>query len=177
MADIIRVAFRQLGGEADAPPVNPPWFLPGTEAVWARIAETERALRALVRGVYAARFPVDPASRIEQSLPEREREVLGRSLRSRPAGADPLSVVDFLYMGQLVALLFSQETQQDARTRLGGGADVKQRLASAVSQVTPVRNEIAHVREVSPEKLMKANVACGDVMELLRNVAVSVTTA
>ena len=31
MADIIRVAFRQLGGEPDAPPVTPPWFLPGAE--------------------------------------------------------------------------------------------------------------------------------------------------
>jgi hypothetical protein len=51
MADIIRVAFRQLGGEQDAPPVMPPWFLPGAEAVWQRIAETERALRAAVRDV------------------------------------------------------------------------------------------------------------------------------
>ena len=177
MADIIRVAFRQLGGEADAPPVTPPWFLAGTEGVWGRIAETERALRALVRAVYAARFPIDPASHIEQSLSEREREGLSRSLRSRPSGADPLSVVDFLYMGQLVSLLFSPETQQEARTRLGGEADVKQRLASAVSQIAPVRNEIAHVREVSAEKLMKANVACGDVMELLRNTAVNGTPA
>ena len=177
MADIVRVAFRQLGGEADAPPVSPPWFMPGTELVWARIAETERALRALVRAVYAARFPVDAASRIEESLPEREREVLARSLRSRPAGVDPLSVVDFLYMGQLVALLFSQETQQEARMRLGGGSDVKQRLASAISQIAPVRNEIAHVREVSPDKLMKANAACGDVIELLRNAPVSIPPA
>jgi len=45
MADIIRVGFRKLGGEADAPPVTPPWFLPGAELVWNRIVETERALR------------------------------------------------------------------------------------------------------------------------------------
>ena len=56
MADIIRVAFRQLGGEQNAPPLTPPWFLPGAETVWQRIAETERALRRLVREVYAARF-------------------------------------------------------------------------------------------------------------------------
>ena len=43
MANIIRVAFRQLGGEADAPPLTPPWFLPGAETVWQRIVETERA--------------------------------------------------------------------------------------------------------------------------------------
>ena len=46
-----------------------------------------------------------------EKLPERERQVLARSLRSRPAGGDPLSVVDFLYMGQLVSLLFSPEAQ------------------------------------------------------------------
>ena len=67
MADIIRVAFRQLGGESDAPPVTPPWFLPGAEAVWQRIAETERALRGVVREVYVARFGDSAASRIEAS--------------------------------------------------------------------------------------------------------------
>jgi hypothetical protein len=51
MADIIRVAFRQLGGEPDAAPLTPPWFLPGAEAVWQRIVETERALRGVVRAV------------------------------------------------------------------------------------------------------------------------------
>ena len=56
MAELIRVAFRQLGGEADAPPLAPPWFLPGAEVVWQRIADTERALRSLVREVYASRF-------------------------------------------------------------------------------------------------------------------------
>jgi hypothetical protein len=64
MADIIRVAFRQLGGEPDAPPLTPPWFLPGSEAVWQRIAETERALRNLVREVYAKRFSETAARRI-----------------------------------------------------------------------------------------------------------------
>src|SRR5204863_5669717 len=94
MADIIRVAFRQLGGEPDSPPLTPPWFLPGAEAVWQRIVETERALRAVVRDVYVARFREAAAQRIEEALPEREREILARALRSRPAGSDPLSIVD-----------------------------------------------------------------------------------
>jgi hypothetical protein len=42
MADIIRVAFRQLGGEPNAPPLTPPRFLPGAEIVWQQIAETGR---------------------------------------------------------------------------------------------------------------------------------------
>ena len=42
MADIIRVAFRQLGGELNAPPLTPPRFLPGAEIVWQQIAETGR---------------------------------------------------------------------------------------------------------------------------------------
>jgi hypothetical protein len=168
MAEIIRVAFRQLGGEADAPPITPPWFLPGSEVVWSRIAETERALRVFVRDIYSARFGTEAAARIEQSLPEREREGLGRSLRARPVGADALSVVDYLYLGQLVSLMFSPATQQEARSRLGGG-DAKQRLTDAVAKIAPVRNEIAHVREVAPERLMKANVACADALEILRS--------
>src|SRR5437016_14364964 len=84
MADIIRVAFRQLGGEPDAPPLTPPWFLPGAEAVWQRIVETERALRGVVREVYSARFGEAAARRIEENLPERERETLARALRARP---------------------------------------------------------------------------------------------
>ena len=169
MADIIRVAFRQLGGEADAPPIEPPWFLPGSEVVWARIAATERALRGLVPTVYTARFSSEAAGRIEQAVPEREREALARSLRARPAGADALSIVDYLYLGQLVPLLFAPDTQQETRTRLGGISDAKQRIATAVAQIAPVRNEIAHIREVPPDRLMKANVACADVLELLQN--------
>src|SRR5262249_46384782 len=74
MADISRVACRQLGGEPDAPPLTPPWFLPGAEGVWQRIAETERALRAVVREVYLAHFREAAARKIEEALPLRERE-------------------------------------------------------------------------------------------------------
>lgn len=47
------------------------------------------------------------------------------------------------------------------------GADAKQRLQSAVGQIAPVRNEIAHVREVAPDRLLKATVACDDLLALL----------
>jgi len=89
MAELIRVAFRQLGGEPDKPPLSPPWFLPGAEAAWQRIAETERALRGLVRDVYSARFGDGAALSIETALPARERETLARALRARPVGVDP----------------------------------------------------------------------------------------
>jgi hypothetical protein len=116
MADIIRVAFRQLGGEPDAPPLTPPWFLPGAEAVWQRIVETERALRGVVREVYAARFGEAAARRIEEALPERERESLARALRARPAGSEPLSIVDYLHLGQLPPLLFAADAWQRQRS-------------------------------------------------------------
>jgi hypothetical protein len=167
MAEIIRVAFRKLGGEADAQPVSPPWFLAGAEVVWQRIAETERALRAVVREVYAAAFADRAAQKIEATVPEREREVLARALRGRPAGAEPLSVVDYLYLGQLPALLFAPEAWAQASQRLAGGSDVKQRLQCAIGQIAPVRNEIAHVREVAQDRLMRATVACGDVLAMV----------
>jgi hypothetical protein len=171
MADIIRVAFRQIGGEPDAPPLTPPWFLPGAEAVWQSIVETERALRGVVREVYAARFGEAAARRIEEALPERERETLARALRARPAGSEPLSIVDYLYLGQIPPLLFATDAWQDARHRLGGAPNAKQRLQSAVGQIAPVRNEIAHVREVDRDRLLRASVACADVLEMLRQTA------
>ena len=168
MADIIRVAFRKLGGEADAPPLTPPWFLPGAETVWQRIVETERGLRGVVRDVYATRFGEAAAARIEEALPERERESLVRGLRARPAGAEALSVVDYLYLGQLPPLLFVADVWQEARGRFSGAQDAKQRLQTAVNQIAPVRNEIAHVREVAPDRLLRASVACADVLEMLQ---------
>jgi hypothetical protein len=81
--------------------LSPPWFLPGAEVTWQRIAEAERALRGVVRDVYAASFGDRAAQKIEATLPEREREVLSRALRARPTGAEPLSIVDYLYLGQL----------------------------------------------------------------------------
>jgi hypothetical protein len=168
MADIIRVAFRQLGGEPDAPPLTPPWFLPGAEVVWQRIVETERALRGIVREVYAARFGEAAAGKIEAALPEREREILARALRARPEGAEPLSIVDYLYLGQIPPLLFATDVWQDARRLLGNAPDTKQRLQSAVGQIAPVRNEIAHVREVDRDRLLRTTVACSDVLEMLR---------
>ncbi len=168
MAEIIHVAFRQLGGEQDAPPLTPPWFLPGAESVWQRIAETERALRAIVREVYVARFGDSAAARIEAAVPEGERQTLARNLARRPAGAEPLSVVDYLYLGQLTPILFAPDVQQEARSRFSGAQDPKQRLLAAVGQIAPVRNEIAHVREIDPDRLLRASVACADVLDTLK---------
>jgi FtsZ-binding cell division protein ZapB len=168
MADIIRVAFRQLGGESAAPPLTPLWFLPGAESVWQCIVETERALRSVLREVYVERFGAAAAKKIEHALPERERENLARALRARPAGSEPLSIVDYLYLGQILPLLFAPESQQAARQRLGGAQDVKQRLQSAIENIAPVRNEIAHVREVGRDRLLRASVACADVLEMLQ---------
>ncbi len=166
MAYVIRSAYRSLGGEADAPPITPPWFLPGAEDVWRKIAETERALRSLVRETYSALFGPNAAQKIESSFGDREREGLGRALRARPPGADPLSVVDYLYLGQLPGLLFADNVWNSARQKLGTG-EAKQKLQSALTDILPVRNEIAHVREVSPERLQRANLACNDVQALM----------
>jgi hypothetical protein len=103
----------------------PPWFLPGAEAVWQRIVETERALRAVVREVYVARFRETAAQKIEETLPERERETLARALRSRAAGSEPMSIVDYLYLSQLPPLLFATNVWEDARLRFGGAQDRK----------------------------------------------------
>lgn len=171
MADIIRVAFRQLGGEEGALPLTPPWFLPGAEVVWQRIAETERALRGVVRDVYMTCFGERAAGRIEAALPESDRMRLGHALRARPQGSEPLSIVDYLYLGQLPSLLSSTDVWQEARLRLGGAQADKRQLRAAVDNIAPVRNAIAHVREVPPEVLQRASVACTDVLNMLQRKA------
>lgn len=167
MADLIRVAFGKLAGEDDVDPITPPWFLPGAQEVWRRIVDTERGLRGLVRDIYVKRYAANAAARVEAALPESARETLSRALRARAAGADPLSVVDYLYLAQLPPLLFVSDVWGDAKARLGGAADLKERIATAVGVITKVRNEIAHVREVSQDNLQRAHVACGDVLRLL----------
>jgi hypothetical protein len=168
MADIVRVAFRQLGGEAGSPPLTPPWFLPGAEAVWKRIAETERALRLAVREAYSVRYGEFAAQKIEEALPNSAREGLERSLRARPATSEPLSIVDYLYLAQLPPLLFAPEIWQEFREKLGAAGDAKARLQAAINEIAPVRNEIAHVREVDRDRLMRADLASADVLKILK---------
>jgi hypothetical protein len=168
MADVIRVAFRKLGGEPDAQPLTPPWFLPGAEVVWKRIVETERALRGVVRDAYVEEYAANAAAKIEEALPEQDRKVLERALRARPQGADPLTVVDYLYLAQLPPLLFVPVVWQKARNRFGGAKDAKEKLQDAVAAIVPVRNEIAHVREVAPERLQRANLACGELLTVTK---------
>ena len=59
------------------------------------------------------------------------------------------------------------EVWQYVKSKLSEAGDAKQRLQHALDAIAPVRNEIAHVREVAPERLLKATVACGDVLSLL----------
>jgi hypothetical protein len=169
MAEIIRIAFRKLGGEAEASPLAPPWFLPGAEMVWQSIAEVERALRAAIRDTYVGRFREAAWQQIEAGLNERSRDGLHRAARNRPAGLDPLGLLDYLYLSQLPALLFRADVWPDARARLGGDPDAKRKLQTAVEHIVPVRNEIAHVREVAPERLQRASLACSDVLAMLRS--------
>lgn len=169
MAEIVRIAFRKLGGEQDASPLTPPWFLPGGEVVWQRIADVERGLRRVVRDVYAGKFGTRAVEAISDALEANEREHLSRATRNRPSTADPMTVVDYLYLSQLPKLLFRSEVWAEARVRLGNDAEAKRRLQTAVESIAPVRNEIAHVREVSPDRLQRASVACSDVMGMLGN--------
>src|SRR5262249_12306472 len=125
------------------------------------------ALRALVRDVYASLFGDTAAAMIQAKLPERERESLIRALRARPAGSDPLTVVDYLYLGQLPPLLFANDVWQRVKSKLRDDTDARSRLQVAVGHIAPVRNEIAHVREVASDRLLKATVACDDIFSLL----------
>jgi hypothetical protein len=51
-----------------------------------------------------------------------------------------------------------------------GASDTKHRLQTAITQITPMQNEIA-VREVPQDRLQRANLACGDVLRMLEKQA------
>ena len=162
------------GAHMDQPTSRAAWLVIGTtyQAIhsndWTP-GPLERALRGAVRDVYVARFGESAATMIEEALPEGERQSLARALRSRPAGADTLSIVDYLYIKQLPVLLFRSEVQEEARRRLRLSHDAKPRLLTAIDQLAPVRNEIAHVREISSDRLLRASVACADVLDVLES--------
>ena len=95
-----------------------PGFCPEQKRFGNALPRHERALRGLVRDVYATRFGDAAAQTIEAKLSERELETLRRALRTRPPGSDPLTMVDYLYLGQLPPLLFANEVWQDVKSRL-----------------------------------------------------------
>jgi hypothetical protein len=167
MAEIIRIAFRKLGGEPESSPLTPPWFLPGAEVVWKRIAEAELCLRTFVRGVYAKQFGDGAGKAIAAALDDHAREILARASKNMPVGADPLGLVDYLYIAQLPGLLFKCDVWPEARSRFGANQDIKRKLQETIEQIVPVRNEIAHLREVPQEKLQRASLACSDLMSMI----------
>ena len=62
---------------------------------------------------------------------------------------------------------FEQDVWQETRTYFREAPDTKQRLQTAVSQIAPVRNEIAHVREIDRDRLLRADLACSEVIGML----------
>ena len=70
------------------------------------------------------------------------------------SSVDALSIVDYLYLGQIPPLLFATDVWQEVRHRLQDSPDLKQRLQTAIGQIASVRNEIAHVREVETNRLL-----------------------
>jgi FlaA1/EpsC-like NDP-sugar epimerase len=101
-------------------------------------------------------------------VPEGERQSSRGTLHGVPQVQTRSASSTTSTLGQLPNVLFAPDVQQEARTRFAGAQDPKQRLVAAVSQIAPVRNEIAHVREIDQDRLLRASVACADVLEMLK---------
>lgn len=78
-------------------------------------------------------------------------------------GSDPLSVTDCLYLGQLLPLLTHRSVSDVVGRTFLWSKETKGHLNDAVSAIAPVRNDIAHVREVDRERLMRATLAAADI--------------
>jgi hypothetical protein len=64
---------------------------------------------------------------------------------------------------------FQQDFRKTQAPQPGWASGLKQQMQTAFTEIMPVRNAIAHVREVEPDSLQRANLACGDVLGMLRS--------
>ena len=77
---------------------------PCGNALWRPSA---RSVASFVRSMLHA-SERQPRGRLKTDCPARTRDA-PRALRTRPAGSDPLSIVDYLYLAQLPPLLFASD--------------------------------------------------------------------
>ena len=110
-----------------------------------------------------------PRKELKRLVPEREREIARAGSQGRPAGSRPAQHRR-LPLSRPVATppVSPKDVRQDARTPLGRRAGREAAAPVGSRHIAPVRNEIAHVREIDQDRLLRASVACSDVMGMLQ---------
>lgn len=173
MARIIRRGFEALAGRETL--VEAPKFAAADETrAWSLIEELELTLRQTIRKAYETRFGLDADTRMARQFTADEMAAIERN-RARHLAAYPLSpdrqsseLLDYLYLGQLVQLLISDDVWPDFKPILKD----KEHVHQTIGPISRVRNDRAHFRAVPEKELQRCVLAADDLLTILRPVGV-----
>jgi energy-coupling factor transporter ATP-binding protein EcfA2 len=141
---------------------------PSEENVWALIRETELAGRRLIIERYTNRWGTAADGRMQDAL---GREAWDRIIKNRGdhkyrAGREPAdeqAILDFAYLGQLGQLMLWGPAWDMFRHLFRDKRDLEDLLKG----ISPVRNDMAHFRNVPDKELARCRVASDDLLAVL----------
>jgi hypothetical protein len=170
MAQIIRRGFEALGADEGAEGQDT--ISAGTaeeRPVWRMIENAERRLRQVVREKYAEKWGSGAEAMVRQVLggeavasSERMRERY-RTQYARSRDVEAKDLLEFCYLGQLVALMTANQSWELFRRPFRD----KRELEDLIRYLTPVRNDVAHFRPVPSKELERCRLAIDDLNVLL----------
>ncbi len=144
---------------------------PQSQEVWRRILETEIKLRKLIGMLYKKTWGKRADKMIEKLLgPDQAPKVL--ELMHQAPERYKLStdhepsqeILDYTFLGQLVGLVVARDAWRVFQPVFGDKQDFERLMAG----IKPVRDDLAHGREVPQTELERAKVNCNDVVALIR---------
>jgi hypothetical protein len=141
---------------------------PSEENVWALVRETELAGRRIVGDRYTNRWGAGAEGKMEDALGREawERIIKNRGDHKYRAGREPLeerAILDFTYLGQLGQLMLWGPAWDMFRHLFGDKRDLEDLLKG----IAPVRNDMAHFRNVPDKELARCRVASDDLLAVL----------
>jgi hypothetical protein len=169
MAQLIRRGFGSLAGGTVERETGMADGSAAEQAVWTAISNLERELRAAIRSRFVERWGSNADGRIERILGEtsvatihrnRDKYLKQYKYSDAPHGDD---ILDFLYLGQLIQLMRSNETWDLFKTPFRD----KRQLEDLAAAIIPVRNDAAHFRTVPSNELDRCRVAVHDLRRIL----------
>ena len=136
--------------------------------VWERIKEAEITVRGLVHRKYRERWPGREFKMMAKLLGAEWAKI--ESVRSKAKSAYPLSpgydrpLMDCMYLGQLGTLIEHNQAWSAFKDLLGD----KREFQRMLKDIYPVRNDIAHFVTVPRKELSRCEIACDDVLVILK---------
>ena len=124
-------------------------------------------LRNLVRVGYRSKWGGDAEVRMLRAFGEDQRRKIEENRAKRrktfPDAPSSEDTLDFLYLGDLTRLINSGEVWDQYKPVFGD----KSVLSGHLADISPVRNDRAHFRQVAEKELQRCAIACDDLLVLI----------